>query len=59
MEIKMNSKKYVWCPHCEWVISYLVFIYVRYDYPCPNCGKKVLSEFEDSTLYDDQNEKND
>lgn len=53
----MNSKNYVCCPHCGWVTSYFIFIYARYDYPCPNCEKRTLSEFEDFVLYDNKKQE--
>ena len=36
----------VFCPECDYEIDVAQKAYSKYDYTCPACGQKKLSEFE-------------
>ena len=38
------------CPKCGWLISDADFVSARFDYLCPRCEEKHLSEFSIRTL---------
>lgn len=33
------------CPKCFYLVTDTAFCAARFDYPCPRCGEKTLSEF--------------
>ena len=45
----MNEKEreilYWSCPYCEWKIPDIQYQSARYDYPCPQCRRRNLSDF--------------
>lgn len=33
------------CPHCNYAISKVEYEQARFDFDCPNCGERKISEF--------------
>ncbi len=33
------------CPNCGWRITHAAFIAAKFDFDCPRCGIKTISEF--------------